>query len=634
MKLSEINQRLDAIQKLSGSDMNGALGLLRELLRQLMEDDSFFVLASPNSKTVNETFFLPYIAPVRNLPYLRVFTDRKAAEDFCQKAKVDYPIVSIQTIPMVRLCKYWMLMGAEGFILNDGHTWTAVAFDQFLSIFYEDVLDHEGAVDADYLPLVKTCLRLDRGEKLFLQKNGIVDEKEGVPVSLDSLPPAKTELVISGIQTTAARLQVVWNDIVKIRSEKKGLFLTTEDGIYSFSPDERYPFLDINPLLTITTKQEEEDPKKESPLQEKLSKFKTPKLNIPYPSFKKIRFPAKRGYAIAAGVLAFLILSYVGSGFFSAMHFSSLCSDREYQDAVVYYQGKDNPVFKISANSKAEKTIDEILDAYMKKEIGADESAAALSVMASIPSAGEKSGKAKSTVDLVERSRNSYEAGAHTDQVIERLYYWLNVVEEDPENYEAMTQDIQANGNKYEARVLRIADALIQNGKRGQAKWCLDILNQWFPSAEYEERMAVMSDVELVPMEITDVASIGSSEATLSPIEIYDIDVSSPDANGYVDLYIRWKNTGTKTIQEIIFYTVPLDNFGGVVSSKKDGNYSLYSARDIGPYKPGKGTPSDSWAWENVWSNSMISAAEVQQVIIFYTDGTIKSIEDPSKLMT
>lgn len=77
----------------------------------------------------------------------------------------------------------------------------------------------------------------------------------------------------------------------------------------------------------------------------------------------------------------------------------------------------------------------------------------------------------------------------------------------------------------------------------------------------------------------------------------------------------------------------PLMRRQAMISSNRDGGYSLYGARDIGPYKPGTGTPSENWAWENVWSNSQIEAAEVQQIIIFYQDGTVKSIEDPSRLI-
>lgn len=633
MKLNETNQRLETIQKLSNSDMDGALGLLRELLRHLMEDDSFFVLASPELKEVNERAFLPYIAPVQNIPYLRIFTAREAAEEFCQRAKTSYPIISLNTVSIVKLCKYWMLMGAEGFILNDGQKWTAVSFEQFLRIFFEDVLEQEGTVEADYLLLVKTCIRLDRGEKLFYQKNGMVDRFDGTPLLLDPLPPAKVELVIDGVQTTAGRLLLCWEEITAIRSGKRGFSLTSEDGVYSFMPSESYPFLEIDPLLIIKEKEDVSEQEKKLILPEKIAGIKIPNLKLPKLS-KSINFSTKKWIAAAVGMIAVLLLFYMGNGFLSTLYFGNLCSDREYQEAVVYYQGKSNAVFKLSASKKAEKAVDGILDAYMERELDASESTAALSVMASIPNAAERAGEVKTTVDLIEKSRNSYEAGAHTDQVIERLYYWLDVAEVDTANYEAVNKDVQENGNKYESRVLRVVDALIQSGKRGQAKWCLEILQEWFPESGYDDRIAVMAEVDSVPMEITSISDIESPETTLNSIEIYDIDVSSPDSEGYVDLYIRWKNTGTKTIQEIVFYTVPLDNFGGVLSSKKDGNYSLYSARDIGPYKPGKGTPTDSWAWDNVWSNSMISAAEVQQVIIFYTDGTIKSIEDPSRLMS
>lgn len=636
MKLSETNQRLETIQKLSNSDMDGAFGLLGELLRHLMEDDSFFVLASPELKEIDEKAFLPYIAPVQDIPYLRIFTDRQAAEEFCQRTKTSYPIISLNTVSIVKLCKYWMLMGAEGFILNDGQKWTAVSFEQFLRIFFEDVLEQEGTVEPDYLLLVKTCIRLDRGEKLFYQKNGIVDRFDGTPLSLDSPPPAKVELVIDGVQTTANRLFLCWEEIMDIRSGKSGFSLTSEDGVYSFMPSESYPFLEIDPLLILKKKQNDSEQERKSILPEKIAGINLPNLKLPKLSklSKSINFSTKKWIAAIVGLIAILLFFYVGNGFLSTLHFSNLCSDREYQEAVVYYQGKSNAIFKLSANKKAEKVVDEILDSYIERELDASESTAALSVVASIPNAAGKAGEAKTTVDLIEKSRNSYEAGAHTDQVIERLYYWLDVAEEDTANYEAVNKDVQENGNKYESRVLRVVDALIQSGKRGQAKWCLEILQEWFPESGYDDRIAVMAEVDSVPMEITSISDIESSETTLNPIEIYDIDVSSPDSEGYVDLYIRWKNTGTKTIQEIVFYTVPLDNFGGVLSSKKDGNYSLYSARDIGPYKPGKGTPTDSWAWDNVWSNSMISAAEVQQVIIFYTDGTIKSIEDPSQFMS
>lgn len=627
MKLNEVNQRLDSIRKLSEVDMDGALSLLRKLLKQLMEDDTFFVLASPNIKEADPAGFLPYIAPIQNLPYLRVFTERTAAEDFCEKAAIRYPIIPLQTVQMVKLCKYWLLMGAEGYILNDGHTWTAVTFEQFLSVFYEDVLERDEAIDPDYLPLVKTCLSLDRGETFFIQKGGVVGTEKGEPLSLDALPPDKTDLTIHNIKTTAARLRAVWQEMSRIRAEKSGLTLTGEDGVYSLSPDETYPFLDLDPFLLVA-KTPDAEPEQENPEKPSIKIPKLPKL----PEFRKPEIHTGKLPILIASLLLVLILGYAGSGVLSGIRFGNLCTDREYQEAAQYYQGKKNVIFRLSANDHAERVPLEILNMYMEQKMSVEESTAALAVISSIPSAVENAGTVKTRIDRVELSRNAYEAGAHTDQVINRLYYWLSVVEEDAKHYGAVQTDIEKNGDKYRGRVTRLMSALIQNGKRGQAKWCLEILKKWFPDASYEDWDPALEDVELVPMDIEDVSVAAADDPSMSPIEIYGVKVSSPDAEGYVDLYIQWKNTGTKTIQEIIFYTLPLDNFGSVLSSKRDGNYSLYGARDVGPYKPGKGTPTNSWAWEKAWSNSMISAAEVQQVIIFYTDGSVKSVEDPSKL--
>lgn len=636
MKINEINRRLEAIQKLYDSDADGAIGLLHDLLRQIMEDDIFYVLGSAQIQTLEKDSFLPYIAPIQNLPYLRYFTDQQAAEDFLKTAKEQYPIIQLDTISTIKLSKYWMLMGAEGFILNDGQKWTAVSFTQFLSIFLTDLLDEDGLFDEDYCHLVKLCSRLLNGEKLFYQKDGTIrEEPSGEPISVENFALSNKPIQLDHIRTNGTRMKSVLEEMVSVRGEDSTLFLSTGDKIYSYAPDHPYPFQTLDPVLAVKKPAAEKDTK---PSDTKLSIF--PK--IPKPDFLKLKtklsskmkkHSLRLWISLGAAAVLALFCIYAGSGFLAAMHFSSLCSDMEYQEAAVYYKDHGNPFFRMSADHSAENAVAEILSAYIQKDITAEEATASFSVLSTIPAASEVTGQAKNTVDLLEQSRVSYEAGENTDQVIERLYYWLDVVEQDEENFQAVQEDIQSNGSKYESRVLRIVDALIQNGQRGQAKWCLEILQQWFPKGEYQNRLSVMSDVDSVSMEITPVAELSDPQVSLNPIEIYDIDVSSPDGNGYVDLYIRWKNTGTKTIQEIIFYTVPIDDFGGVVSSNRDGGYSLYGARDIGPYKPGTGTPSENWAWENVWSNSQIEAAEVQQIIIFYQDGTVKSIEDPSRLI-
>lgn len=629
MKLVETNQQIEAIQKLSGADMDGAMGLLCNLIKRLIEDDSFYVLAAPGSQS---ELFLPYIAPIRNLPYLRVFSDNSAAKTFVSESNIPYPIISLDSIQLVKLCKYWMLMGAEGFILNDGQKWTAVAMDQFLAVFFQDVLDCEKAIDSDYLPVAKLCIQLLRGEQRFIQKDGIVNDLHGGEVlTADVLPEDGKSLVIDGVQTTGKRLKILMEEISHLRDEKSGMTLSSEDNIYSFSPSDSYPYLEMDPSLSI---QEPQDPPAQ---EEKKIAIQKPKwlesMKLSHITWPK-RLSRKKGILAAGLVLVILVFIYMASGLISAARFEKMCSERTYQEAVVYYQDQSNPVFKMSANRRIDDAVENVLNDYLEESISAEEATASLSVLSSIPKATESAGQAKTTVDTIEQSRKSYLAGAQTDQVIERLYYWLDVKKEDSVNFEAVEQDIRENGEKYAARTVRVADALTKSGKRAQAKWCFELLNTWFPTEGYEERISMMSDIDSEPMEITPIEKLGDAQTTLNPIEIYDVDVSSPDGKGYVDLYVRWKNTGTKTIQEVIFYVVPLDDFGGVLASNRDGNYSMYSARDIGPYKPGEGTPSESWAWEDVWNNSMITAAEVQQVVIFYTDGSVKSIENPEQLMT
>lgn len=631
MKLNETNKRLDAIQKLYDSDANGAIGLLNDLLKQLMEDDIFYILGTAQIQSPEKNSFLPYIAPIHGLPYLRYFTDREAAEAFLKTSDTQNPIVQLDTVSTIKLSKYWMLMGAEGFILNDGQKWTAVSFEQFLTIFFTDLLEENRTFDQDYCPLVKLCSRLLDGEKLFYQKGGEISTESGDQISLENFSLINKPIQLEKIKTNGTRMKAVLDEMMSVRGEDSILFLSTGDKIYSYSPDRPYPYQELDPVLIVKEPIPEKKEKKAA------KKPSIPKINKESFSKLKSKYPKKGSLklyiAIGAAAVIVLFFCYAGSGFLAAAHFSGLCDNREYQEAVTYYQEQGNPFFKMSSNHAAETAVSQVLSSYIQKDISAEEATASLSVLSSIPAAADITGSAKNTVDILEKSRLSYTAGANTDQAIERLYYWLGVVEEDEENFQTVQNDMQSNGDKYESRVLRIVDALIQNGQRGQAKWCLEILNQWFPSKEYQDRLSVMSDVDAVSMEITPIAELGDPQVSMNPVEIYDIDVSSPNGSGYVNLYIRWKNTGTKTIQEIIFYTVPLDDFGGVVSSNRDGGYSLYGARDIGPYAPGTGTPSENWAWENVWCNSQIEAAEVQQVIIFYQDGTVKSIEDPSRLI-
>ena len=115
------------------------------------------------------------------------------------------------------------------------------------------------------------------------------------------------------------------------------------------------------------------------------------------------------------------------------------------------------------------------------------------------------------------------------------------------------------------------------------------------------------------------------------PIYISEIKPTKPNPDGYINLIIRWQNRSGRTIDSVTFYVQPTSEFGYVLSCRKN-NYSIYRAIDNGPYENGTGTPSDTWMWRNVWSNSLIQAVDLLQVVIEYADGGQDVIDTESGL--
>lgn len=621
MKLDEVNHEILAMQKLAVSDVDGALGLLKRMLVHLMEDDAFFVLAAQDTTQEQKGSFLPYISAVRDLPYLRAFSSMDAADHFLETAA--YPVIQLNTIDMVKLCKYWMLMGVEGFILNDGQEWTAVSFSQFLSLFYMEVLDHSGSMESDFLPLVATAKNLLAGEKLYVGKDGLLTGEDGTELNMEDPPEMK--LVLDGEPTTVSRLKRIYDDMKAMRLGKD---FTEKGFLYSLPVSSSYPYAELDPELVI---REPEDIKAKS---EKLSlsklREKLPKLKLPKGGGSKPHLP-RHFKGIAAAVVLLCIGIYLATAFMSNLRFENLCDEREYQEATSYYLS--HTFLPFTKNKLSDSTADKILEGYHSGDLAPEEARAGLSILGSIPEFTEDMHEGIVLIDSLEQSRMAYQNGAASTQSLERLAYWMAVIPEDESNYALVQGDVPLNKDRYSAAGTRAIDALIQSGKRGQAKWGLKVLQYWYPESGYEERLALMSDVEEISLLTAHDLTGGEVSTSLLPIEIYDIDVTKADSDGYVDLYIEWKNTGTKTIQEIMYYVVPLDGLGGQVSSKRDGGYSVYCARDIGPYKPGEGTPTESWAWKDAWSNSMIKAAEIQQIVIFYEDGSMKNAEDVNVLI-
>ena len=110
-----------------------------------------------------------------------------------------------------------------------------------------------------------------------------------------------------------------------------------------------------------------------------------------------------------------------------------------------------------------------------------------------------------------------------------------------------------------------------------------------------------------------------------SPVNISSTSTVYYPQTNRVDLYIKWRNISGKSIKEVSFFALPTGNAGGFVETLD--SYSLFRAKDIGPYLAGEGTPSSNWAWKSAWTGNVVKGAEVVQTIVVFSDGDVRSLE-------
>ena len=118
-----------------------------------------------------------------------------------------------------------------------------------------------------------------------------------------------------------------------------------------------------------------------------------------------------------------------------------------------------------------------------------------------------------------------------------------------------------------------------------------------------------------------------------TPLSFYPISISSVTikqmATGYWTLHIDWRNTSVKTIKEARFSVIALDlNGEPVINSDANGSWTIFDARDMGPYTPGDGTPSGEYVWNYVFYGPMVAKVKLTAVNITYSDGSIASFTE------
>lgn len=335
----------------------------------------------------------------------------------------------------------------------------------------------------------------------------------------------------------------------------------------------------------------------------------------------KERFWTKRRKqvtVISAGV--FLLLLMIG-GVFMAKHiqhqrnFEQFCtyvSQRDYGNAYVLY--RDNN-FGSDADAYLGEEIDQLILKYADNTITAEELSAALRALNNFPSMEQNLLTAQVAASKLEASKNAYVEGKESADTYTRLNLWRQVIDLDNVNYAAVQQNVVDNADAYAAD-LDEKIAYYSTRVRAFASERYEVLAYWYPDrAETQHWAGEYQSDRTTPM-------------SFYPVSISNISIAQT-TTGYWRMHIDWKNTSVKSIREVTFSVIALDSNGNpIVSSDNQGSWTIFDARDIGPYGPGEGTPSSEYVWNYVFYSPLVARVKLTAVNVTYADGTVASFTE------
>lgn len=309
----------------------------------------------------------------------------------------------------------------------------------------------------------------------------------------------------------------------------------------------------------------------------------------------------------------------------------------DYAKAAEIYQQQDSAGFHRKANNYMKDAMQDTLEDYRHNRISGVEAKERLDAMAIL--LGEDAGDTAEIYDEaaeLEKSKKAYQNGMQFYEMgdyISAVESWSQVTPEDSDNYER----IQAL-MKDQVVVTRLKEGIVNSAGETSSEIMQGLLYLQSMLPDGTDLNAAVDDVqddasaEVGGNHGNGVAAGASGEGEDvgfssdivvnqdCPIYISEIRPTKPTPDGYINLIIRWQNRSGRTIDSVTFYVQPTSEFGYVLSCRKN-QYSLYRAVDNGPYANGEGTPSETWMWRNVWSNSLIQAVDLLEVVIDYEDG-------------
>ena len=664
MTIQDVNQQIQRIASDYGkhNDLDKTLSETAALFWQLFQRDDFWVIAerSITKEDIENRAFHPVVSKFNDnnsQAFLRLFSHRDIAVQYAATlGKPKEACLKISAIELIQIAKFYFLSGAYGILLNDGETWTTLSLPAFLKTVLTQLLQTDVHYDEEYVSLITLINMIrqnethrinyttDQGTYYFTQAD--VDENS-LPASFSTLfkiPDDGTlevdieELTFTGTGEKLRRImsemeidENLCGDTFSHCNETAGRMqsrfpLPTPNISLSFTPidaeistdsEDGEIFIDMNVAEGDSCDELLDDENADTvfPVPELPKLPKLPKIKVAH--LVKILIPLV------------LVLLLVAKVFSPIQVFGRMLKGQQYNEAVRYYQQSVPEAVMDKCRDATQAEIEKIIFDFAYNRFAYDDCVIYLEQLSAI--APDAATSASKELEALRASKFCYGKGLEASSTTEKLTFWRDVIESDAENYDAVQKDIESNQEAYLTSGLNEISELLGKNAFSEAGAKLELLRYWYPNDVGLKTME--ASITLHEDKYNEALSLKEGDWTY-PIKILDAKiVPATGDSAWKNIRVVWENTSVSEISEVHFHVRPVDKYGEFPSCEENG-YSLFIAKDVGPYVMGEGTPSDKWQWVHAWKSGSIVDLSIEKVEIIYSSGITAIISSPEKVFS
>lgn len=621
--------------------------------------------------------------------YLRIFSHKEVADMYALN-NPESEIQEISMLELLQLGRWAIAQGGYGYLLNEGDTWIVISIPNYLRLFFSRIYEDSNLYSQNCVDILLFLAELRRNS--LFQYYAVWDEGDKwtgyiqpeskpsetcLPISIQSLflvPSKNITVLTSRGEFTAAKELLLGGLAFCGYAQETGAPMfaaecfdepplsgtnTPDDWHYS---DVSELALSFPPIVLPDNNEQEESvptqtpqlnalklpdvslvliakerlkkcmawgktlfkPKQHEPQEEVLtqagedpspSNTLKPSITTKFPkldaSVKKKAFFISIASLFLSLVIGVVIVHHYQYKV-ALEEFYSYISNREYGNAYTLYQERE---FGPDANDILGKHLDSLILKYANNEIGAEELSASMQAISNFIAMQQNLEIARLTAAKLESSKNAYVEGKESEDLFTQLDLWRQVLTLDTVNYAAVQQSVRDNET---VNTQHLNDDILYYSTRARdfAKARYEVLAYWYPDNEIT--------IEWAPQYTSD----QSSALSFYPVYISNITIHQ-QTNSYWSLHIDWTNTSAKTITQIIFSVVALNESGEYVrNADNQGTWTIFDARDQGRYTPGASSPAENYNWYGVFYGPYVAKVKLTGVNIVYADGSTASYTD------